>query len=207
MSISKNATSLPVLVTCPLDVNVSYTCGNPYPNCTSVHGFQFSSLWTISQNIYSACTSDWRLFDPHSPALTQAGCEQIVGSDDWTKYPGADVWARLTTWKFPLLQLVASFPRPPLSFSSEVFVILHLLGDPIGTIKDLQLKIASCEDRAISWVHFLQSDLRPLVPDEPQARYPQSVRIWKAMATIADSYDEWGQDKGNLATEFMKERL
>ena len=207
MSTSKNPRSLPVLVPCPLDLNVSYTCGNPYPNCTNVLGFQFSSLWTISQNIYSACTSDWRLFDSRSPALTQAGCEQIVGSDDWTRYPGADIWARLATWKFPLLQLVASFPRPPLSLSSEVFVILHVLGDPIGTIKDLLLKVASCEDRALLWVHLLQSDLRPLALDEPHARYTKSVRIWKAMTTIADSYDEWGQDKGNLATDFMKERL
>ena len=208
--VSKNNTFPKIvqhLVDCPLNANTSYSCNSPYPNCTNPHGFQFSSLWTISQNIYNACTSDWRLFDNQSPALSQAGCEQIVGSDDWTRYPGADIWARLTTWKFPLLQLVAIFPRPPLSFSSELFVILHLMGDPIGTIKDLLLKMASCQDRAARWVDLLQTDLKELIPEERQNRYPRRVQIWKAFGTIVDSYDEWGQEKGNLATGFLKERL
>ena len=195
------------LVECPLNINTTYDCANPYPNCTSSLGFQFSSLWIISQNIYNACPTDWRIADPQVDALSDAACQEIAGSG-WTYYPGADIWARLTTWKFPLLQLVAIFPRPPLSFRTEAFVLFHLLGNPVGTIKDLILKFATCQSRAEFWEHHLSRELKDLVDEpEPKPRYSNLARKWKALAIITDSYDEWGTDKGDAARDFLFERL
>ena len=61
------------------------------------------------------------------------------------------IWVRLTTWKFPLLQLVAQFARPPLGFAEEAFTMAHLLGDPIDTINNLLQKLSSCQRRARIW--------------------------------------------------------
>ncbi|MCJ1404091.1 hypothetical protein MMC11_007316, partial [Xylographa trunciseda] len=194
------------LMECSLNPNLSYNCDRPYPNCTSSLGFQFSSLWTISQLINSSCPQDWRLYDPQTATLSEAACEQIAGTS-WTIYPGADIWARLTTWKFPLFQLVAIFPKPPLSFWVEAFVIFHLLGNPVSSIQDLLLKFTNCQNRAEYWEGRLRS-LRLLLEDpEPRPRYGNMTRKWKALAIITDSYDEWGQDKGEAAITFLQDRL
>ena len=189
-------------MTCPLQQNPSYyNCNNPYPVCHSPAGFDFSTLSIISSCI-AACANDSRLFDGVS--ITQAACEAIVGSDDFTAYPAADIWARLTTWKFPLFQLVAIFPRPPLSLAAEAFVLVHLLGDPIGTLTSLLLKVASCQSRANYWKEKLQGDLSELLEEDVAgARYTWHDRIWKRLANIVDSYDEWGQDIGNEAREAL----
>ena len=195
------------LVDCPLDFNSSYSCDYPYPNCTNPLGFQFSSIWTISQNIFKACPTDWRIFDQVGQAISEAACEQIAGFT-WTYYPGADIWARLTTWKFPLLQLVAIFSKPPLSSKVGVFVVFHLLGNPVSTIRDLLLKFSTCQSRAQFWDYEFSHSLYHLVyEDNPVPRYKNRVRKWKALAIILDAYDEWGQDKGDAARDFLYEIL
>ena len=196
------------LVECPLNNNITYSCSNPYPNCTSSLGFQFSSVWDIQQRIYEACPNDWRLFGQAIPALSQAGCEQVAGPS-WTYYSGADIWSRLTTWKFPLLQLVAIFPRPPLSFRAEAFVIFHLLGNPVSTMRDLLLKFASCERRAEFWQHqVVAHSLGSLLEEEDDTPYYTCTdRAWKALAMITDAFDEWGQEAGNAARDFLFEKL
>ena len=171
--------------------NVTYDCANPWgQNCTSDKRFQFTSLWKYTQNIQKACPNDTRLFvpqggvsSPQNASLTQAACAAIAGSD-WKYYPAADTWTRLTTWKFPLLQLVASFPRPPLSISVEAFVILHLLGDPIDTIRSLLAKISTCQTIANEWREECEKLLeKPPGEDED--------RDWKALALVIDAYGEW----------------
>ena len=98
-----------------------------------------------------------------------------------------DIWTRLTTWKFPLLQLVASFPRPPLSFWVEFFVILHLLGDPINTMKNLLVKMLKCQEIAEYWRNECEMLLeKPPGEDED--------RDWKALALLTDAYGEWSKD-------------
>ena len=188
------------LIECSVAQDVSqYKC--PYPNCTTSGGFKFETLYLISQNI-AACGNDWRLFD--TKTLNQEGCEQLVGSNDFFLYPGADIWARLTTWKFPLLQLVAIFPRPPLSLASEAFVIVHLLGNPAGTLKNLLLKVASCQHRAVFWSYGFETNLKPLLDDDDLfSQAVDTTRMWKALAMIIDSYDEWGHEKGNEARDIL----
>ncbi len=175
--------------------NVTYDCGNPWgQGCTSDKHFNFASLWNYTENIQKACANDSRLFlpnggnaSPHNASLTQASCAAIAGYD-WTYYPAADIWTRLTTWKFPLLQLVASFPRPPLDFWVECFVILHLLGDPLDTMKNLLAKMSSCHDTAKDWRAKCERLL-----DKPPGE--DEDRDWKAMALITDAYGEWNEDE------------
>lgn len=176
-----------------IPTNLTYDCANPWgQHCTSDKRFQFTSLWKYTQSIQNACANDSRLFishgrdaSPQNASLTQASCAAIAGSD-WKYYPAADIWTRLTTWKFPLLQLVASFPRPPLSFAVEFFVILHLLGDPIDTMKSLLAKMSGCQRTAEYWKTECKSALET-------PREGEEDCDWKALALITDAYCEWGE--------------
>ena len=165
--------------------NISYDCENPWGrNCTGAKRFDFVTIWNYTLHIQEACANDSRLFlsdgEPltrQNAALNQAACVAIAGSD-WTRYSAVDIWTRLTTWKLPLLQLVAAFPCPPLSLGVQFFVITHLLGDPIDTIKTLLLKLSKCQH----WVHYW-------------VQFGGSERQWKALALLTDAYGEWGEDK------------
>ena len=191
---------------CPSGPNATfYSCDNPFPECCSPAGFDFHILAGIAASI-AACPKDSRLFNATS--ITQAACEAIVGSNAFTTYRGADIWMRLTTWKFPLLQLVAIFPRQPLSLVSEAFVLVHMLGDPIGTIANLLLKVESCQRRARSWEEKFDNDLRGLVDAAgPTVRYTAYEMQWKRLAIIGDSYDEWGQVVGDTVQEKLWDAL
>lgn len=167
-------------------------------NCTSQKRFDFSALWTITQNIFQACSNDSRLFRTidHLPtlynvSLTQEYCEEVAGAD-WTRYSGSDIWNRLTTWKFPLLQLIASFPRPPLGLNVECFVIFHLLGDPIDSLWHLLLKLRACERRAKFWRAQFDGPMHKFAEDLPQ-------QLWKSLTLITDAYDEWDQGDDAIA--------
>ena len=178
--------------------NVTYNCTNPWgQDCISEKRFDFTSLWSYTQSIQQACPNDTRLFSfdgaaatPQNASLTQASCAAIAGSG-WIWYAGADIWTRLTTWKFPLLQLVASFPRPPLSIRVEFFVILHLLGDPVDTIKNLLLKLSTSQRMATYWREQYPKILGTSVENGED-------RDWKALALVTDAYGEWGEE--NQAT-------
>lgn len=171
--------------------NFVYNCSNPWgQGCVSSRGFNFLNLWNYTQNIQKTCPSDSRLFGvtrnlatPQNAALTLIACAAIAGYT-WKYYPGEDIWNRLTSWKFPLLQLVASFPRPPLSFWVEMFVVNHLLGDPIDTLKNLFKKMSNCQKRAEDW----QDQLRR----RPMAGGHMIERDRKTLAIVSDSYAEWG---------------
>lgn len=216
--------NITALSDCPLNIDLSsYSCANPYPNCTNPASFQFASLWIITQAI-ALCPNDTRLFNK-LPKLTDHSCRIFTHKQTWTPYPAADIWARLTTWKFPLLQLVAVFPRPPLTFLVEFFVLVHLLGDPISTINNLLLKMASCQARALFWRDNMASMghlTGPSPPPTPSSDAPSVSQvvlpssnlpspspegIWKGLAAIVDSYDEWGPDFGNAAETFIYNKL
>ena len=173
--------------------NGTFDCANPWGgNCTSSDRFHFTSLWSFTQQILQSCANDTRLFKvdgglptAQNVSLNHAACVAIAGAG-WTPYPGADIWVRLTTWKFPLLQLVGLFPRPPLGFSAEFFVITHLLGDPIDTIWHLLYKLDVCQSRAEYWREEYRTTLAPLLGDTLD-------REWKALTLIEDGYGEWNE--------------
>ena len=161
-------------------------------------------LWNVTQHIFQACANDTRLYDHAKPepslntaSLTQEACQAIVGPG-WTWYPKADIFSRMTAWRFPLFQLVATFPRPPLSFNVNLFVILHLLGDPIDTIRNLMIKLTECEHRALYWRQEFELPLRILANDGQD-------RDWKAVAIITEAYNEWNE--ADTADEVMRRIL
>lgn len=129
--------------------NVTYDCAHPWGDgCTSKKGFDFTSLWQYTLRIQGACPTNPRLFltegkdaTASNCALTQSACAHIA-REKWTEYPKVNIWTRMTTWKFPLLQLMFLFPRPPLNNWVQAFVIFHLLGDPIDTIQNLIFKLS-----------------------------------------------------------------
>jgi hypothetical protein len=170
--------------------STEYNCTTRWGlNCTNALGFDFTSLWNITQLIQQYCPTDPRLFlidnipaTPENAALKYSACKTFAPAL-WTRYPISDIWARLQTWKFPLFQLALSSPRPPLGLLVDGFVLAHLMGDPISTIKDLRKKISRCEDCA---THFAE---RLVLPNDDRL----CRRAWKALAMITVSYDEWGQ--------------
>ena len=195
------------LPACDLDPPLqAYDCNNTYPDCLNPYGFQFSSLWTIT-NYVAACPTDTRLFDSIAPSLTLGACLAFVGSDSFTPYSLSDLYMRIATWKFPLIQLVTLFPRPPLSFGTSALVIAHLLGDPIGLLKSLLLKIACGQSSAKYWISRFNNELRTLTREENKRESMTRAQAWKALALIVGSYDEWGFEKGQEVQEFLNEKL
>lgn len=188
--------------------NGQYNCTNLWgTNCINAIGFDFDTMWEITQRIQQYCPTDSRLFlidnipaTESNAALTGPACKAFAGSI-WQFYPAADTWVRLTTWKFPLLQLVASSPRPPLGFAVEGFVILHLLGDPVGTIKDLLRVVSSCQKHADYWRAYLAKPQ----PGMWQLSSVQIGHVWKSFTIISISYDEWG--KGEDVKIILKNSL
>jgi hypothetical protein len=191
-----------------------YDCTNRWGlNCTNYLGFDFVSLWNITQLIQQHCPTDPRLFRtnnlpaaPESASLTLAACEEFAAKS-WTPYPTSDIWSRLQTWKFPLFQLVASSPRPPLGLSAETFVLAHLMGDPIGSIRDLLRKLDRCEARAREFALEVEYKTQSLEWFQGCLKNEKPERVWKSLAIIVVSYDEWGEGKGNQVEEALKKTL
>jgi len=212
IAVPRNRWSIMAIDCSDVPSNVTYDCANPWGvNCTSKFHFDFTSLWNYTEKIQAACANDTRLFLPQggfataqNASLTQESCAVIAGSG-WTHYSAPNIWNRITTWKFPLLQLVASFPRPPLNFTVECLVILHLLGDPIDTIKNLILKISTCQHTATHWKKRYETLLKASAQDQSERSREERDFNWKALAIITDAYGEW--DKGGLAQATLDEAL
>jgi hypothetical protein len=187
--------------------STEYNCTTRWGlNCTNALGFDFTSLWNITQLIQQYCPTDPRLFlidnipaTPENAALKYSACKTFAPAP-WTRYPISDIWARLQTWKFPLFQLALSSPRPPLGLWVDGFVLAHLMGDPISTIKDLLKKIFCCEERA---ANFARNFAQHPVLSNGDPLYVE--RAWKALTMITVSYDEWGL--GGAAQEALEAAL
>jgi hypothetical protein len=177
------------------DSTNAYNCSNPvFQDCVNLIGFDFPTLQNITRKIQQYCPTDVRLFltnnlpaTEDNAALTLDACKKIVPKP-WTPYNNEAIYSRLQTWKIPLFQLALSTPRPPLGTSIDIFVLVHLMGDPIGTIKDLREKLSRCEKLA---AYFEKRGL--------------TDRQWKALAMICIAFDEWGQ--GNAARELLDNQL
>ena len=172
-----------------------YNCSNRvFLGCVNKIGFDFPTLQTITQKIQQYCPTDVRLFltnklpaTADDAALTLNACKKFVPTS-WTIYTYEAIYSRLQTWKIPLFQLALSTPRPPLGINIGIFVLVHLMGDPIGTIKDLREKLSRCDKFA---THFEDRGLRD--------------RQWKALAMICIAFDEWGQ--GDVAKGLLDKQL
>jgi hypothetical protein len=76
--------------------------------------------------------------DPdNNPNLTRQGCNEICGTQfDWY----VDIGPRLGTWLIPVFLLLSNLEVSPLD-KRRYLMILHLLGDPVGSLWSLLLKL------------------------------------------------------------------
>lgn len=81
-------------------------------------------------------------------------------------------------------------------------MIFHLLGDPIDTMKNLILKMSTCQRTAKHWKEKL---LETLDQDESDLLREDRELNWKALAIITDAYGEW--NTGGLAQDALDEAL
>jgi hypothetical protein len=186
-----------------------WSCKNlVFQNCTNNLGMDFASLQNVTEILQRYCPTDLRLFGTNIAAatsnnarLTHDFCKKLVPAP-FTPYPTPDIIARLQTWKFPLLQLASSIPTPPLGLSVKCFVLLHLMGDPIGTIQDLRKKLARCEDHARYF-----ENCRIVSGDGPLGQNNRRLeeQEWKAFANICIAFDEWGE--GYRARDVLAKQL
>ena len=167
-----------------------YDCSNPWPNCTSRKGFDSQILWNLTKSIRETCPNDSRLFTSTQESfnankglsLTHEACVNVAGAS-WTAYSRSIIWHRILSWQFPLLQMALIFPRPPLGFTTELFTVFHLLGDPIDTIANLLARLFISR---YSIGHWQDADLQGIKKTE---------KLSRAFAVITDSYSEWGKDE------------
>lgn len=158
----------------------------------STAGFNFDKLFLIYLYLNATCAPESDIFFRGTTLITAAACRKITWTSNsiwsgWTLYDLTDIWNRLVTWKLPLAQLFAQFPRPPLGWRVETATMLHLLGDPIDSFASLILTLALCKARAARAKMLCletQGD-RSVSSDE-------YYRMWKAVAMIMISYDTCG---------------
>lgn len=191
--------------------SLTFNCNDPIPPCSSPKRLDFGSLWQITENYFKLCKADGAWFSPATVslatlALSATAAYQIAGRK-YTPFPKADVWSRLTTWKFPLIQLIATFPRSPIGILVEVLTVLHLVSDPIGTMEDLLWKLESCKRRAEFWRDKIRASgivFGSLDTDEDQEERDKWER---RLAIITDSYYELGDDIGQRAQAILAKRF
>ena len=53
---------------------------------------------------------------------------------------------------------MALTPLPPLGFAIKALVLSRLLGDPIGTLQDLLLKMSDCQTTRQEWLRYFDED-------------------------------------------------
>lgn len=204
-----------------LGTNVTYSCDFPFPNCTIPGGFAFKPLEEVTIAVYTACPSDGRLFQRTTdPSLTYDACRIFAHGNSWKGYFAEETWGRMTSWKFPLLQLAALFQRNPSRLRVEYFSLVHLMGDPITSFHDILLKFETCQKHARMWKEYLarKSDAWNILHAGPRERGllgfmtfrkspPYDDRLWMALAAISDAYGEWGPKAVEDAAEILKARL
>ena len=194
-------------------LQVTFNCTQLVPTCYNPDGFDFPTLWNITQRYFEQCPHGPWIFVPHGQtsvsvqevSLTLAAAVAIAATAKaWTVYSASDIWFRLTTWKFPLWQLVANSPRPPLGWPVECFSVMRLLGNPTGSIAGLLRKLHDCQLRADYWRDQLNDRLyltaRVLSPT-------QQASLVKKLAILSDSYSEYGEDVGDSATRELASEL
>lgn len=167
--------------------------------------FNIVDLWARTKDLVEHNPNSTDLtYKSGYASLTKNACKRLAGSGMST-YERSSIWTRATTWKFPLIQVFALFPRPPLNLKTEIFVLLHLLGNPIDSVQNLLLKISRCQRRVNVWKSHLDAFDVPITLPEDVAdrnvdykeRYRKVEQIyesrWKSMALVTDAYDEWQQ--------------
>ncbi len=109
------------------------------------------------------------------------------------------------TWKLPLITLLFQFARPPFAArlwsNTNVFMLMRLVGNPIGTIASLLATLAVCQRRVKVIKDHLGSIHARLRKQNPAGAVElgrTTETLWKAFGLIYISYDEWNVDHDDM---------
>ena len=115
------------------------------------HGFDFNILYNYTHD--PGTPSDY-IERPYSNksilALTFEGCIKAVGESS-TPYTRQTVYDRAILWRVPLLALWLTTSLPSFGIHTQIFTLLHLVGDPIDTIWSLFYRLDLAK-RTVQWV-------------------------------------------------------
>lgn len=121
------------------------------------HGFDFNILYNYTHD--PGTPSDY-IERPYSNksilALTFEGCIKAVGESS-TPYTRQTVYDRVILWRVPLLALWLTTSLPPFGIHTQIFTLLHLVGDPIDTIWSLFYRLDLAK-RTVQWVQGKDAD-------------------------------------------------
>ena len=110
--------------------------------------------------------------------ITLTACNDQCGVG-WTPYPTSDIQRRIATWQIPLFLLIGSMHYASFGFWNTVFVIIHLLGDPVSSFESLLSKLRRLQKHHDICVGELSA-------------LPRHVQ--KAVAMILAAYEEWDHE-------------
>ncbi|KAK0647026.1 hypothetical protein B0T16DRAFT_446866 [Cercophora newfieldiana] len=181
----------------------------------------YQLLLEVQRNTTDPLASPYLEFDPATrvTSFSNSVCHLITNStsdgNSWSIYEHQDIWNRIVTWKLPLITLLFQFARPPLESSAwtntNVFVLMRLIGNPIGTISSLLATLAACHRRALGFKKKIeQTKWRLERGDSKRANLirPKQDMLWKAFGLIQISYDEWhGENVSKILTDSLETLL
>lgn len=122
------------------------------------------------------------------PLLNLRGCEQLC-HDGYQLWPATDTLQRLTIWLLPSCILLAHFHFAPLGAAGRVFVLLHVLGDPVDSM----------------WSMLARQEAARRHYTRATKNFGNGVS--KAVATIWYTYDELGwQDPSEFFLQALRQR-
>ena len=98
------------------------------------HGFDFDYLYQLTHDPSTRSDYIARPYQNQSIlALTFKGCVNAVGNSI-TYYSRQGVYDRVILWRIPLLALWLTATLPLFRLHTQIFTLLHLVGDPIDSI-------------------------------------------------------------------------
>lgn len=110
--------------------------------------------------------------------ITLAACNDQCGVN-WNPYPTLDIQKRIATWHIPLFLLIGSMHYASFGFWNIIFVIIHLLGDPISSFESLLSKLRRLQKHQRRCTRELSC-----LP----------LRVQKSVAMILVAYEEWDHE-------------
>jgi len=151
------------------------TCTPPTPLDAS-HKTNFTACLSTIQNMTMGQRRDSGCFESSDNGiLTLDGCRLMCGSKiqfwDWK-----DTFSRLSLLVIPTAILIAHAAFPPLGWRNYLIVIVHTVGNPIGSIRSILTRFEKHR-------RFRRA---------AEAQFPNNAVISGAIATVLAAYEELG---------------
>ena len=121
------------------------------------HGFDLDYLYQLTHDPSTPSDYIARPYQNQSIlTLTFKGCVNAVGNTI-TYYSRQGVYDRVILWRIPLLALWLTATLPPFGLHTQIFTLLHLVGDPIDSIWSLLYRLDLAK-RTVRWVQRENAD-------------------------------------------------